>query len=461
MRCGTPRGGCNPGAGFRFRHAGELAIHHSRYTASGAGPVKERKAEMTDPSPPEHRDEKRLNWRRPAVWAAIGLVGTIVLTVAVAMVLLGTGDAKAVSDNAPLIGALVALGGVFTAQVVSIALEDQRTRETRALEEDRTDENRRIEKQRTQDARDIEAQRVQDAALKQYFEQMGQLVEKGLRDCDEKDEKRILARTQTLLVLRELDPRRKWLLLDFLYESKLLDRPDPVVNLANADFRDGVFTEYLAFRSVDSTDVREYLGDTDPRKYLSRGDLGSALSNTEGIPQPLMEIFLGGATLRIELHGADLHGASFIGAFLRQGDLRNINLEDALLAEADLIGAELPNASLRNAVLPHAVLIGADLKKAELAKANLTGAVLIKTDLSEADLRGATLWEANLYGANLSDANLSDANLYGAMGKTKEQLEDQTASLAGATMPDGTKHPDSELPRTPFGRSSQNSTSRH
>jgi hypothetical protein len=41
-----------------------LAIHHSRYTASSAGPGKERKAEMTDPSLPEHHDEKRLNWRR-------------------------------------------------------------------------------------------------------------------------------------------------------------------------------------------------------------------------------------------------------------------------------------------------------------------------------------------------------------------------------------------------------------
>jgi hypothetical protein len=99
----------------------------------------------------------------PVLWAAIGVVVTIVLAVGVVLALQRTGDAKAVSDNAPLIAAVIALGGVFTAQMVSIALEQQRTRETRELED-----------RRTKEARDLEAQRAGEAALQNYFEQVGE-----------------------------------------------------------------------------------------------------------------------------------------------------------------------------------------------------------------------------------------------------------------------------------------------
>src|SRR5215208_5563663 len=47
-----------------------------------------------------------------------------------------------------------------------------------------------------------------------------------------------------------------------------------------------------------------------------------------------------------------------------------------------------------------------------------------------------------LAGADLSDANLSSANLNRAEGITNEELEQQAASLAGATMPDGQKYED-------------------
>src|SRR5687768_10448457 len=92
--------------------------------------------------------DSALKLRSPAILMVIGGVATLVLTLAVVMLLVKTGGAKAVSDNAAVIGALVALGGVFTAQMVSIALEDRRTRETR----------------------DLEAQRAHEAALQNYLE---------------------------------------------------------------------------------------------------------------------------------------------------------------------------------------------------------------------------------------------------------------------------------------------------
>jgi hypothetical protein len=67
--------------------------------------------------------------RSPAILAAIGVVATLVLASVVVMALLQTGDAKSLSENAPVIGALLALGGVFTTQLVNSALEDRRARE--------------------------------------------------------------------------------------------------------------------------------------------------------------------------------------------------------------------------------------------------------------------------------------------------------------------------------------------
>jgi hypothetical protein len=94
---------------------------------------------------------RRLKLRSPAVLAAFGVIATLIISLMVVMTLLLTGGGKAVSGNAALIGALVALGGVFTAQMVSIALEDRRTQESRTLE----------------------AQRAHEAAMQNYFEQVG------------------------------------------------------------------------------------------------------------------------------------------------------------------------------------------------------------------------------------------------------------------------------------------------
>jgi uncharacterized protein YjbI with pentapeptide repeats len=69
-----------------------------------------------------------------------------------------------------------------------------------------------------------------------------------------------------------------------------------------------------------------------------------------------------------------------------------------------------------------------------------SSAFQVGADLSGADLSDADLSGANLRGASLSGANLSGANLRDARGVTDEQL-DQAASLEGATMPDGSKHP--------------------
>jgi len=197
------------------------------------------------------------------------------------MALLQTGGAKAVSDNAALIGALVALGGVFTAQMVSIALEDQRTREARALED-----------RRTQEARDLEAQRAGEAALQNYFEQVGELlIEKPLREASTGDNLSTVVRVQTLAVLEGLDPERKRILLLFLYESGLIYEPQLVVSLEAANLSEAKLRD----------------------ANLSHADLSHA-----------------------NLRHANLRGADLSEANLSFADLSDANLSDAKLSKANL-----------------------------------------------------------------------------------------------------------------------------
>jgi uncharacterized protein YjbI with pentapeptide repeats len=119
--------------------------------------------------------------------------------------------------------------------------------------------------------------------------------------------------------------------------------------------------------------------------------------------------------------------------FLHESKLIQGDQPIVLLQEADLIGANLRNADLRLATLHDANLIGANLREADLREANLIEADLSLAHLSGADLSDAHLRDAALIGVDLSNADLSDAEV------TQAQLED-AGSLAGAIMPDGSKH---------------------
>ena len=144
----------------------------------------------------------------------------------VVITLLLTGGGKAVSDNAALIGALAALGGVFTTQIVN-ALEAQRAQQARNTEQ--AQRERELE---------VGAQRAQDDALQAYLDQMSFLLldrDVPLHQSKEGDTIRTLARARTLTVLSRLDGARKGNLVQFLYESDLITKGQAVVALRGAD----------------------------------------------------------------------------------------------------------------------------------------------------------------------------------------------------------------------------------
>ena len=168
-----------------------------------------------------------------------------------------------------------------------------------------------IEQRRAEAEQNLEEQRAQDTALQAYLDQMSALMlEEDLRNSEGRGEARTLARARTLTVLGRLDPKRKRSVVQFLYESSLIDKADPIVDLSNAD--------------LSSVDLR--------LKDLSEADLS----------------------------GADLSGANLSYAYLIDA-----NLSEAVLSEANLSNAKLIDASLTNANLSDAYLSEADLSGAQ------------------------------------------------------------------------------------------------
>jgi len=251
--------------------------------------------------------------------------------------------------------------------------------------EQRAQSEREAAEKRAQTEREIAQDNQREAALQEYIDNMSELLlDRKLRESPEDDEIRKIARVRTLTILPRLDASRISSVLQFLYESDLIDKDKCIVDLSGAD-----------------------------------------LSN----------VHLEGA----KLEGAKLSGANLTGADLTITNMIEADLQGSNLATANLLGADLREANLSGANLNEAELTGADLTGACLHKAFLMGtyfseANLNKADLSRAKLSGANLSEADLSGADLTYANLNAANV------TEEQLA-KAKSLKGATMPDGSIHP--------------------
>jgi uncharacterized protein YjbI with pentapeptide repeats len=320
-----------------------------------------------------------LKLRSPALLTIIGVTATVVVALMVVITLLLTGGGKAVSDNAALIGALVALGGVFTTQIVNSALEAQRAQQARNTEQVQRERDREAEQAQRERELEVGAQRAQDDALQAYFDQMSQLlIDKELRRKTHwLDDARVTARAQSLAVLQRLDGERKKSVLQFLYEAQLINR-----------------------------------------------------DNREKMPLKWEEA---------EMMDLEARIVGLSGADLRNAYLRYVFIEGAALDGAILENADLRNAQLRRIDLGGAYLSGADLSGAYLSEASLQNAQLQPND--ELNLRGADLRGANLSGTDLRGANLSGTNLYEATGWTEEQLT-AAWSLEGATMPNGQKYED-------------------
>lgn len=247
-----------------------------------------------------------------------------------------------------------------------------------------------IEQAETERQKARDEDRGRETALQSYFEKMTALrVSEGLDQSGAKPEVLSIARVKTLTLIRDLDSRRKGLLLQFLHESDLITRGGPSPALTPDEEQrcsDPLPSARDQAKSVVS------LRDADLR--------GVALTNAI-----LHEVVLGGADLReADLRTGDLRHASLVGTDLRGANLGAADMDSANLDGAFLIKASLVGASLKSALLRCAFLSGANLQAADLRGAHLFRASLVNADLRAADLRGASLEYADLRGASLAKA---------------------------------------------------------
>ena len=257
---------------------------------------------------------------------------------------------------------------------------------------------------RDQTEQAIASDNQREAALQAYIDSMSELLlHEKLRESGENDEVRTIARVRTLTALPRLDGQRKRSVVQFLYESGLIEKDKKIIDLRGA---------ILGGATLAGATLA-----------------GAALS--------------GANLLEADLRGTDMREADLTGAFLREANLSVADLTGAYLNRANMGRAILRGAELRGTDMREASLTGAYLNRANMREADLSGADLSLADLREANLREANLHGADLFGANLSGAILTGASLIEADLREAEVTDEQLAeakSLKGAIMPDGTKH---------------------
>src|SRR5215216_2520079 len=164
-----------------------------------------------------------------------------------------------------------------------------------------------------------EESRAQDEALQAYLEGMGNLLlDEGLLTSQEDEEVRTLARARTLTILGRVDGARKRSVVQFLYESELIEKDQPIVSLSGADLTDA---------DLSGTDLRGAdLRVADLRRaYLSRAVLfGADLSDA--------------VLFDAELSDARLRGANLSG-------IRGVTPEELEATAFSLSGAKMPDGS--------------------------------------------------------------------------------------------------------------------
>ncbi len=195
----------------------------------------------------------------------------------------------------------------------------------------------------------IAAAQQQEEVLVTYQKDISDLLlTYKLRTSKEGEEVREVARTRTLIALRQLDPDRKGLLIQFLYEAHLIDIKSPIISLSHADISGA---------------------------NLSGIRLSTVRLSHEDRQVITQDVF--------SLSHADLSEANLSEANLSFSTLNGVNLQDTILIGADLTGANL---------------FLADLTGADLTGADLTGATVTNEQLKKAaSLQGATIPDGSIH----------------------------------------------------------------
>lgn len=251
---------------------------------------------------------------------------------------------------------------------LSISRGEQAATEQRAQSEREAAEKRSITE------REISLDNQREAALKEYIDEMSELLlHENLLGSDEDDKVRIIARVRTITILYQLDARRIGYVFSFLRESKLMhaNPNDSIISLANAQLNKINFRQAI----VEGVNLS--------RVKMDEANLSDA------------EFFL-----------TDLSKAHLVSANLCEATLDAVNLSGALLMGANLSGASLLMTNLSKAILLGANLSGAYFNQTNLREADLTGANL--KDAIDISVKELEMQAKSLKGATMPDGSKHD-----------------------------------------------------
>ena len=238
--------------------------------------------------------------------------------------------------------------------VAAFALNDAQSRREQSREELRAARER-----------EIAADGRREDALRDYLRRMSDLV---LQRDPKNSRVLALTRTLTITVVRQLDPRRKGIVVQFLAETDLIRK---------------------SARSPDLLDGADLRRASLERTVLERANFSGA-----------------------DLRGADLDGAlieraEFFGADLRGATLREAFIDATSFGTADLRGADLSGAGPAfeaSPVFAQACVTGTRFRNANLIGANFFGAEGRDVDFTGAELDRAIFEFARLTAVRLDGA---------------------------------------------------------
>jgi uncharacterized protein YjbI with pentapeptide repeats len=248
----------------------------------------------------------------------------------------------------------------------------------------------------------ITNERNKQDALKSYLKEITNLLlDKELKSKTNESNEVQAAKSTTVLVLRELDLKRKKQLIQFLSDAKLIQSEQ--IGLLKGAYLEDIFLKGVYLNEAYMEDIK-----------LKKSNLS--------------ESFLQG----VNLTGAKLSRTKFYKANLKKAVLRHADLTGADLIGADLTGADLTGALLLNANLTKTKLSGSNLTKAKLKMANLEEAILDDANLTEAILEqsqlvGTAFNRAKLLGSKCKGVSLEKC---GSIADTSLKYSD----LSGATI---------------------------
>lgn len=273
---------------------------------------------------------------------------------------------------------------------------------------------------RQQRERELEVadQRAQDEALQTYFDQMSQLLtdrEHQMHEVKPGDSLRAVAQARTLTILTRLDGRRKGSVLQFLYETGLIIREQPVLSLSNADLHGAVL------HTAEMSEIN-----------LDRANLSHA---------SFINVNFNGAFLReANLHQADLAGVNLSNATLKNADLSKANLAVLEVDKGVFYLSQLDHLSQLDRLRSGQPIPKGISKDPPVIEIDQKIGVNVGGKVTGIDV-GRFLLATNVSAADLTNVDLREANLRDIVGVTNTELFQQTYSLRGATMPDGSIHP--------------------